>query len=313
MSEIDRRLALVAARQHQLVTTADLHAVGGTHHHADRRVAGHRWTRVDHGVFLMAGAPFGWSARQLAAVLAAGEGAATSHLAAARVWGVPGFGQACVEVSIPRGRRYRRPGVRSHESTDLDRCRIVRRDGIPVTDPDRTLLDVGRYLGQQRLARAVEAARRSDLVTWSSLIETLARHARRGRPGVRRLRAVILAGAHRHEVTDTDVELLLYGLLVEAGLPPPALRHRIHDGDRFVAEVDLAFPDLRIAIECDGGVHLLGEVHERDLPRQNDLVLLGWTVLRFTNARVLGHPTAVVAQVRVAVDAARRREVSLSA
>jgi very-short-patch-repair endonuclease len=42
-----------------------------------------------------------------------------------------------------------------------------------------------------------------------------------------------------------------------------------------VAEVDLAFPELKIAIEVDGGVHLLEEVHERDLPRQNQLVLLG--------------------------------------
>ena len=60
------------------------------------------------------------------------------------------------------------------------------------------------------------------------------------------------------------------------------LHHKVFDGDRFVAEVDLAFPRLKIAIELDGSHHLEAEVRERDLPRQNDLVLLGWTVLRFS-------------------------------
>ena len=117
---------------------------------------------------------------------------------------------------------------------------------------------------------------------------------------------MILAGAHREEVTDTDVELLVLGLLTEASLPEPVLHHRIHDGERFVAEVDLAYPQWRIAIECDGDVHLLPEVRERDLPRQNDLVLSGWTVLRFSRDRVWTRPEALVAEVIAAV-AERRR------
>lgn len=296
MSDLDRHLAAVAAGQHQLITITDVLAAGGAQHHADSRVAGGRWRRLDRGVFLIDGAALDWAAQQQAAVLAAGAESATSHLAAGRVYDLPGFASAALELSVPRGTRFRRSHVRVHESTDLDRCRIVVRDGIRVTDPDRTMLDIGRYLDQQRLARTVEAARRADLVTWSSLIVTLARHARRGRAGTRRLRAVIVAGADRDEVTDTDVELLLYGLLADAGLRP-TVRHRVYDGDRFVAEVDLALPDLEIAIEVDG---------DRDLPRQNDLVLLGWTVLRFTNDRVLAHPDAVVATVRAAVVAALR-------
>jgi very-short-patch-repair endonuclease len=305
MSDLDRRLAVVAARQHRLITTADVVRAGGAQHHVDTRVAGGRWHRLDRGVFMISGTSLDWSTRQHAALLAAGPRAVTSHLAAARLLGLPGFRGAGLELSVPRGVRFRREGIRVHESTDLDRCRVVRCDGIAVTDPDRTLLDLGRYLGQQRLARTVEAARRADLVTWSSLIATLARHARRGRAGTRRLRAVILAGAQRTEVTDTDVELLLYGLLIDAGLPPPAIRHRVYDGDRFVAEVDLAVPDLLIAIEVDGKVHLLEEVRERDLTRQNDLVLRGWHVLRFSNERVLGQPAAVVAAVVAAVEARR--------
>jgi hypothetical protein len=181
----------------------------------------------------------------------------------------------------------------------------MRVDGIPVTDVARTILDIGRVVGDRRLARAVEAARRAGQTDWSRLIATLARHARRGRPGVARLRRVIAENAHREEITDSDLELLVMVLLVESGLPEPTLHHRIFDGSRFVAEVDLAYPDLRIAIELDGKVHLQPEVWERDLPRQNDLVLLGWTVLRFTWNRYRSRPSSVVAEVRAARDAAR--------
>lgn len=306
MSEIDRALAKTAARQHMLITHGDVVAAGGNSDHASARVDGGRWRRVDRGVYLIAGAPFDWPVRMLAAVLAAGVGAVASHLAAARIWGMRGFERAGLELTIPRGRRFRRAGVRTHESTDLDRGEIVVRDGIPVTGPDRTILDLARYLGVKRLTRVVEDARRQGLVTWSSLIRTLSAHARRGRPGIRRLRQVILANAHRDEITDTDVELLLLVLIAEAGLPEPVIHHRIAEGERFVAEVDLAYPQWRIAIECDGSIHLDAEVRERDLPRQNDLVLVGWTVLRFSNARILDRPDAVVREIRDAITAARR-------
>lgn len=305
MSALDAALAAVAAKQRMLLTVDDVRRAGGDSHHVQRRVEGGRWTVLDHGVYLIAGAPRDWTTRQLAAVLAAGDGAISSHLAAGRLLGLPGFRTAGLELSIPRGRRYRRDGVRTHESTDLDRCSIIWRDGVPLTDPDRTILDLARYLGIRRLTRVVEAARRQELVSWSSLIRTLMRHARRGRHGTRRLRSVILAGAHRDEITDSDFELMVLSLLLDSGLPEPELHHRAYAGDRFIAEVDLAYPRWKIAIECDGPSHLDDEVREKDLPRQNDLVLEGWTVLRFSWRRVRERPHAVVAEVRDAIKAAK--------
>ena len=111
---------------------------------------------------------------------------------------------------------------------------------------------------------------------------------------------------YRGEVTDSDFELLVLSSMVERGLAEPVLHFKVFDGDRFVAEVDLAYPDLRIAIELDGRVHLQEDVWERDQPRQNDLVLLGWTVLRFSWARFVKDPDRVIAEIRAAVAAARR-------
>ena len=61
----------------------------------------------------------------MAVASAAGPGALVSHRAAAALWGIEGFSKA-PEVTIPRGRKYRRTGVRTHESTDLDRCTHTR-------------------------------------------------------------------------------------------------------------------------------------------------------------------------------------------
>jgi hypothetical protein len=307
MAELDRALAPVAAAQRMLLTNDDFTRAGGSQHHIDSRRAGGRIVDIDRNVYLLAGGRDDWTTRLLANVLSAGHGAAASHFAAARLWQIPGFETARRELTVHRGRRYRRPDVRTHESTDLDRCDIRRRHGVPVTDPARTLLDLGRYLGDQRLLRAVEAARRADLVDWAMLVRTLRRHARRGRPGVRRLRRIIAANMHRDEITDTDFELLVIALLLEHGLPEPVLHHRLYAGGRCVAEIDLAYPEHRIAIELDGDIHLRKEVRERDLPRQNHLVLEGWTILRFSKDGFALHPESLVREVRAALAAARSR------
>ncbi len=280
MLELDRRLAAIAGRQHSLITMDDVIAAGGDRNHAYRRVATGRWEPVGRGVYRLAGVPWTYEARVMAAVLTAGPGAVASHLCAARLHGI-GFGTASPEVSIPRGRRHRPDDVRVHQSTDLDRCSTHLRHGIPITDPARTLLDLGRYIGPQSLYRAVEQARRLELVTWSQLVHTLVAHARRGRHGIRRLRLVISTGMPVAEVTDTDSELMALTILREHGVPGVVLHHRIIDPDgRFVAEIDLAFPGQLLGIEIDGRVHLDPDVRAKDEARDHELRRRGWTIRR---------------------------------
>lgn len=301
MGRLDDDLMPLFAAQHWLVSHAQVLDAGGSASQIRRRVERGRWEAVDARVYRLAGTPTSWEATVLAPVLSAGPRSMASHLCAAALHGIPGFERATPEISIPRGNRYRRSGVRSHESTDLNRCTRQMVDDVPTTDLRRTLLDLGRYVGDRRLLRSIEWARRTHKLTWSDLISTLAHHARRGRAGVQRLRRVILANAHRDEVTDSDFELLVLALLREHGLPEPVLHFRLLDGTRFVAEIDLAYPDLKIAIELDGSHHLERDVRERDLPRQNDLVLLGWTVLRFTWSRLAQHPEAIVSEIVAAL------------
>jgi hypothetical protein len=306
MASLDDVLLPVFATQHWLVSLDDVRRAGGTRQQAAHRLATGRWEAADARVYRLVGVAASWHSRLLAPVLSAGELAAASHFAAAVLHEIPGFGRGAPELTIPRGATYRRDDVRAHTSTDLRRSSPVTIAGIPATSFDRTLLDLARTVKDARLLRAIEFGRRTKATDWSSLATTLRIHARRGRPGIARLRRVITENIHRSEVTDSDFELLAIALILERGLPEPVLHHRVMDGERFVAEVDLAYPELKIAIELDGAIHLERNVRERDLPRQNDLVLAGWTVLRFTWDRLVLRPDSIIAEIRAARAAALR-------
>lgn len=74
----------------------------------------------------------------------------------------------------------------------------------------------------------------------------------------------------------------------------------MHVGGR-TFRIDLAYPELRIAIELDGRVHNEGIRFHTDRIRQNLLALDGWLVLRFTWDMARRHPADVAARVRDAI------------
>jgi cyclase len=51
--------------------------------------------------------------------------------------------------------------------------------------------------------------------------------------------------------------------------------------------VDFYCHPVRLVIEVDGSIHLLEEIHEKDIYREDNLRLLGLDLIRFTNEMVL--------------------------
>ena len=94
-------------------------------------------------------------------------------------------------------------------------------------------------------------------------------------------------------------------LLAHQGLPPAVPEYEVWTaGATFVARVDFAYPELRLAIEVDGfAAHSTVDAFRRDRARQNALVEAGWTVLRFTWTEVDTGSPAVGRTIR----AGRRR------
>ncbi|MGQ0777944.1 MAG: endonuclease domain-containing protein [Pseudonocardiales bacterium] len=63
--------------------------------------------------------------------------------------------------------------------------------------------------------------------------------------------------------------------------------------------IDVAFPAQRVAIEVDGWAwHMTPDRFIRDRQRQNAIVNLGWTVLRFTWHDLSERPEAVINEIR---------------
>ena len=103
----------------------------------------------------------------------------------------------------------------------------------------------------------------------------------------------------------SEAERDLHRLLRAAGVDGWTGNHPLDLGTGMYW-VDVAFPELKLAVEVDGWeFHGTRDAFESDRWRQNDLVLAGWVVLRFTARMVRDRPQVVVAAIERAVRRAR--------
>ena len=126
-------------RQHGVISRRQAVVHGATRHAIERRVRLGEWIIVERGVLRHAAVPWTWEAQQMAWALA--SGGLTSHRAAARLWGIDDGRFGAHELSIRRGRSFRRNHVVVHELTQMDLAEVVSRDGIAVTTVERTILE----------------------------------------------------------------------------------------------------------------------------------------------------------------------------
>jgi very-short-patch-repair endonuclease len=86
-------------------------------------------------------------------------------------------------------------------------------------------------------------------------------------------------------------------LLTRAGLPRPVPQHEIRHRGRLIARVDLAYPDLRIAIEYDSERwHSGRRRRESDAELRNRITAAGWRIVHVTAPELAaGAPTAIAA------------------
>ena len=66
-------------------------------------------------------------------------------------------------------------------------------------------------------------------------------------------------------------------------------------------EIDISFPDVKLAVEIDGGVHNIPERKEQDARKTKFLEGLGWKVLRYSNRSVTQDIHNVVADIQYTI------------
>lgn len=253
------------------------------------------WRRLFPDVYADADLPVTHALRARAALNHLVPGAVASGRTAAVLWGVHLAGpDDDVECILPAGSR-----ARSMAGTRPTRRRlvvddVVRRQGLLATGGVRTALDLARTRPLDAAVIAVDQFLQPGTVLVDDVRAAAALLTGRD---CRHVRDVIgltdgLAGSPQ----ETRARLLLH----RSDLPAPVAQHVIRVDGRFVARVDFAWPDLRLALEYDGVWHGEPGQFARDRARLNRLTEAGWVVV-FVTAADLHRPEQLLTRVRSAL------------
>jgi very-short-patch-repair endonuclease len=286
--EPDGRILRLAADQHGVVTRVQLLAAGIGPDRVDRRLAAGVLRQVHRGVYVVGPVIAPWC-REMAATLACGAPAVVSHRSAAAVWKLlpPEPADAPVDVALPHGNR-RRTGIRVHRMRSLQPDEVDRQEGIPITTPTRTLLDLAAVLGARDLERAAAEALAARLTSTRRLRTLLDRHA--GRPGVGSLRALV---DDRPARTRSCAEEVFLALVRRAQLPQPDANAAANG-----YQVDFFWRTERVVVEVDGfAYHASRRSFEADRRRDAVLAAAGVRVIRVTWRQLEGEAEAVIARL----------------
>jgi very-short-patch-repair endonuclease len=227
--------------------------------------------------------------RWMAVLLASGDDAMLSHGSAAALWGI-GRQRRLIEITVRHRAWSRLSGVKGRARPSLPDQDITVHRRIPVTTPERTILDQAATpisdSSLERLVKEADAARGIDLD-----LPALRSYCdlSPGEPGVRRLRRLLDPETFR--LSDSELERLFRPLAIAAGFPQP-LTKAIVNG----YEVDFYWPDLGLVVEADSLRYRRNAIKQsRDLQRDQVHTAAGLTTLRFTHWQVAREPRHVEA------------------
>lgn len=257
-----------------------------------------RLGRVSDGVFVDRWRPSEPRMAIRAALVAIGRGSVVSHRSAAWLWGLVADPPARPSILIPRSRHVNRSIAVVHQTCHP--VRPLRRDGFPVTDPSRTLIDLaGAGAGDKALDALVDRALSLRLVT-----ESVLEAATRPNPALRLRGAAILRrrlcarghlGPPHPSVLESRMARLFRKLQDTAMVPAPDVEVVWLDGKY---RLDYAWPAVGLAVEVDGYVwHSSTAQMDYDCARRNQLSNIGWRFLVYSWIRVTSAPDQVIAEI----------------
>lgn len=310
MHTIDRSLALLFEVQHGVISRSQALAAGLTPKAIEVRLRSGRWSSRLSRTYVLAGSPPTWRQRLMEACLWAGDSVA-SHRSAGPLWDLPGFSESIIEITTTKHLVSRL--VRVHRTTALGGIDIVRRDGIPVTAPHRTIIDLCAVAPPSLVEESLDIF----LVRGQTQVDFVWRQLNRigsvGRCGTARLRTMLAERAGRVAHPGSSSETKLLSLLRARGVEGSRPQVEIYDDDGFVARPDVVFEDVKLAIEVDSWTwHTDKRRRRADARRQNRLERLGWTVLRFFREDVLFDPDYVVNEIAATFRALRAGHATTS-
>lgn len=295
----DVDVAKRAARQHGLIATRQLTACGIVGPMVTVRVRRGGLHPKYRGVYAAGHDALTQTGTFVAAVLACGAGAVLGHYAAAAHLDLLAHDGCDPDVIVPRSGGRKIDGIRVHRSR-LDPRDVWTRDGIRVTSPARTILDLAATMGPKALRRLVRQAQAERHVNVRQLLEILQRHP--GRRGAAKLRAVIADGP---APTRSHHEDQVLDLIDRAGITRPELNVWLHLDGRNISP-DMLWRERRLVVECDSRRwHSDPLTLQDDADKQAILEANGYRVLRITWGQAVNHPRQTADRIRSALSGAR--------
>jgi very-short-patch-repair endonuclease len=267
----DIAVAQIAARQHGIVSRAQLLAAGLGRGGISRRAQSGRLHRVHRGIYAVGHLGLTHEGRWMAAVLACGEGAVLSHRAAAALWGLLAPVEGLVDVSAPStSGRKQRSGICVHRRKSLDPPSTTSRRNIPVTTPARTIADLKRVVPASLRRRAIRQAEVLGLRTGME---------------------------QKGDRTRSELEHIFLRLCRRHRLPMPEVNVRVGP---YV--VDFLWRAQRVIVETDGyRFHRGRQAFEDDHERGLRLRAHGYDVLPLSYKQVTESPRHTISVVRLAL------------
>jgi hypothetical protein len=300
MGQAGKQMMAYAASNAGVVTRSEALALGVSSTSIKRWVSEGRLVKVGTGLYVLPGVLT--SERSLLAAATKALGAVASHESAARLHRLDGLDPKRVAVTVPVRRSNRFVDVIVHQSTDLGEWETTEVDGLIVTDVPRTILDLAAVLPKKLLAMVLDQTVRMKLTTYEEVSERLEATARRGKPGVVKLRRILLLRLGGQFVSDSVLETAGLDLIERAGLPVPSTQYRPSWLRKVNGRIDMAYIEEKILIEWDSlRWHGTPASFQLDRQRDNLAQLAGWIVLRFTWEDITQRPSYVVRSIREAL------------
>ena len=288
----DLAVTRLAATQMRLVRADQLADAGFSWNAIQHRLDHGFMRRLWWGMYMLGPDQPSYRTLARAGVLTCRDEAVVSEEWAGYFWGLRPEPQLPVDVTRTNGSHRGRKQVRVHRTVLTDPRDVTERLGLPITTPERTILDLAARLSDWELQALIAEALVKKLVTVRSLNAIVDRAGRR--KGVKQLKGAL---EQSPGLTRSEYERLLRRICHAAGLPQPRTNATVEG-----YEVDAYFEQHGVIVEVNPfSTHGHKRAHDKDTRKIAELNAKGYIVLPFTDKQLTDQPLYVVAKIQEAL------------
>lgn len=290
----DARLAVVAGRQGGCLSRDQALALGFPSSTIGRRISSGAWEAVHPGVYVLGGAERTRVTDLWGAVLAAGEGAVVSHESAALIHGAEKLPVIPISLTAHHGAHHRLRHVTVHQIDDVAPAHLGRWNGLAVTTPARTVIDLGGTRDVATIGRVVDDFVRLGRTTTPEVGHLLGALLRPGKRGLDKVARVLDQRSDGYVPPHSELERRLFQVIEAGGLPAPVRQVPLPGRSKVRGTADAGYPDAKVILEADGRRwHQRVAAARQDRERDAQVVAAGWVPLRFVFEQIVHTPGEV--------------------